>query len=115
MSETQEERRKTLTERHHELVMAMATKPPREPYESVEISRNAKGDVQFTVAASSRDGESLADVLERARTAFIDLHTHFELSRTQEYGRKYTPDEKGGKGPSTKPKQAAATPGDIPF
>lgn len=93
-AEENAERRKTLTERHHELVMAMATKPPREPYESAEMSRNAKGDVQFTVSATSRDGETLDDVVLRVSRAFDALHTSYGLSRTQEYGRKTTPNEK---------------------
>lgn len=65
--------RLTPTQRLHEVTLAALTKTSRPPVESVEISRNAKGDAQFTVSTVTLDGESLADANDRAQVEFDRL------------------------------------------
>lgn len=64
------ERRLTPTERLYELSMAWANRGPALPEQSVDITRNAKGDYQFSVTVRGHD---LDDVLERAKAAASQL------------------------------------------
>ena len=50
----------------------------------VDISRNAKGDIQFTVSGAPDQARALAE----------ELHTTYDLSRAQHFGRDYLPNEK---------------------
>lgn len=49
------ERRPTPTERYHEAVLAFAARSAAPPEHAVEITRNAKGDFQFTVTVRGHD------------------------------------------------------------
>ena len=49
------ERRPTPSQRLHEVTMAALTRPHAEPESAVELSRNAKGDVQMTVTVRGTD------------------------------------------------------------
>jgi len=74
----QEPVRLTPTQRLHEVTLAALTKTSRPPAESVEISRNAKGDVQFTVTAvTTEEGETLQEIADRAQIQFDRLSTKY--------------------------------------
>ena len=62
------ERRLTPTERYHELAMLVAARQPTVPEHSLELTRNAKGDVQ--IALTVRSGDLAA--LEADGTAAFD-------------------------------------------
>lgn len=62
------ERRQTPTERYHELAMLVAARQPTVPEHSLELTRNAKGDVQ--IALTVRGGD--LDALEADGTAAFD-------------------------------------------
>lgn len=64
----QPERRKTVTERYHELALQAAKRQPLVPEHSLDLTRNAKGDVQ--IALTVRGGD-LAEV-ERSATESFD-------------------------------------------
>jgi hypothetical protein len=64
----QTERRQTPTERYHELALQAAQRQPLVPEHSLDLTRNAKGDVQ--IALTARGGD-LAEV-ERSATAAFD-------------------------------------------
>ena len=49
------ERRPTPSQRLHEVTMAALTRAHAEPESAVEITRNAKGDYQFTVTVRGTD------------------------------------------------------------
>jgi len=66
----QPERRMTPTERLYELSMAWAQRGPAPPEQSIDITRNAKGDYQFGVTVRGAD---LDEVLERAKAAAAEL------------------------------------------
>lgn len=91
MSEPTEPRRMTPTERNHEALMALINRPARQPSESVTVSRNAKGDKQYEVAATTQDGETLEEAVARAKAIVADLDAEYELSRTQTYERNNEP------------------------
>lgn len=55
MSAEPEPRRLTPTERAHALAMAYATRQAAAPESAVEITRNAKGDYQYTVTVRGAD------------------------------------------------------------
>lgn len=75
--------RLTPTQRLHDVTLAALNRTPRPPQESVTISRNAKGDVQIEVSATTQEGESLDDVGVRASELFNTLCTYYDLSRAQ--------------------------------
>lgn len=50
-----QERRPTPSQRLHEVTMAALTRAHAEPESAVEITRNAKGDFQFTVTVRGSD------------------------------------------------------------
>jgi hypothetical protein len=52
---TDEPRRLTPTERAHALAMAYAARQASAPESAVEITRNAKGDYQYTVTVRGED------------------------------------------------------------
>jgi hypothetical protein len=83
--------RLTPTQRLHEVTMQALTRAPRAPSEGVEITRNAKGDWQFTVSAATQEGESLEDAIHRAELHAGRLEESFPLSRTQTYERNNEP------------------------
>lgn len=70
MSEPEQPRRLTPTERLHEVTMAVLQRQPSPPEHLVEISRNAKGAAQFTVAVRGHD---LDAVLAQATATFEAL------------------------------------------
>jgi hypothetical protein len=71
------ERRPTPSQRLHEVTMAALTRPHAEPESSVEISRNAKGDFQFTVTVRGAS----ADACEQVALMIIgDLRREFPHS-----------------------------------
>jgi hypothetical protein len=88
-------RRLTPTERLQEVTLAALHRTPVKASEEVEVTRNAKGDYQFRVAGVAGEDESLAKVSARVLNIARDLDKDLPLSRSQEYGRKYTPNEKG--------------------
>jgi hypothetical protein len=53
-----------------EVAMALAQRKPSVPTSSVQLSRNAKGDVQFTVDVTLPDADEAAD---KAVAIFNDL------------------------------------------
>ena len=67
----------TPTQRLHEVTIAALTKQQRPPAETIELSRNAKGDVQFAVSVVPQDGESLKDASDRAEILFDHLSTKY--------------------------------------
>lgn len=48
--------------------------------ESVEISRNAKGEAQFTVQARPQEDETLADALARAEATYDRLRRRYPFT-----------------------------------
>jgi hypothetical protein len=68
------ERRLTPTERLYELSMAWAQRGPAPAEQSIDISRNAKGDYQFAVTCRGHD---LDDVLARALAAAAQLESTY--------------------------------------
>ncbi len=86
--------RLTPTQRLHEVTLAALNRSSPSKTGSVEISRNAKGDWQFDVAATPDDGETLAECAARVLGVIRELETELELSRAQHYGRDYLPNEK---------------------
>jgi hypothetical protein len=84
----------TPTQRLHEITLAALHKTPVKASESVELTRNAKGDYQFTVAGVAGEDEQLATVAARVLSIAADLDKDLPLSRSQEYGRTYLPNEK---------------------
>jgi hypothetical protein len=87
-------RRLTPTERLHEITLAALHKTPVKASESVELTRNAKGDWQFTVAGVAGEDDSLAAVALRVQAIAKDLDNDLPLSRSQHFGRDYLPNEK---------------------
>lgn len=55
----------TPTERLHEVTMQALSRPPSAPENMVELSRNAKGDFQFTVAVRGPDADACYDTALR--------------------------------------------------
>ena len=66
----QPERRQTPTERYHELALHAAQRQPAVPEHALDLTRNAKGDVQ--IALTVRGGD-LAEVERSATEAFDRL------------------------------------------
>lgn len=66
----QTERRQTPTERYHELALQAAQRQPLVPEHSLDLTRNAKGNVQ--IALTVRGGD-LAEVERSATEAFDRL------------------------------------------
>ncbi len=90
-------RRLTPTERAHEVMLAALHRTPVKASEEVEVTRNAKGDYQWRVAGVAGEDESLAAVAMRVLNITRSMDEDFPLSRSQEYGRKFTPNETGKK------------------
>lgn len=65
-----QERRLTPTERLYELAMAQATRAPAPPEHDLELTRNAKGDVQIALKVRGHD---LAKVTDDAISTFAAL------------------------------------------
>jgi hypothetical protein len=53
-----DERRQTPSERQHEALMAALTRAPVPPESAVDVTRNAKGDVQYTVTVRGHDPDA---------------------------------------------------------
>lgn len=92
----------TPTQRAHELMQGMIaaltaamTKRTTMQRESNTATRNAKGDVQLETVAYRQDDEAEDDFNARTEARFDRLCAKYPLSRTQEYGRAYLPNEKG--------------------
>ncbi len=94
---TEAPRRLTPTERAHEIMLAALHRTPVKASEEVEVTRNAKGDYQWRVAGVAGEDESLAAVAMRVLNITRSMDEDFPLSRSQEYGRKFTPNETGKK------------------
>ncbi len=92
-----EPRRLTPTERAHEIMLAALHRTPVKASEEVEVTRNAKGDYQFRIAGVAGEGESLTEVALRVTSVAASVDETYPLSRSQEYGRKFTPNETGKK------------------
>ena len=75
--------RPTPTERYHELALAALHRTPQRASESVEVSRNAKGDYQWTVAGVSGEEESLTKVAGRVLNLCKTMDETLPLSRKQ--------------------------------
>lgn len=65
--------------RLHEVTMAVLTRQPSPPEQSVEVARNARGVVQFTVTARGHD---LTEVLEAATSSYDQLSERFPYPAT---------------------------------
>ena len=76
-------RRLTPTERYHELALTALHRTPQRASESVEVSRNAKGDYQWTVAGVSGEEEDLAAVAGRVLNLAKSMDDSLPLSRKQ--------------------------------
>jgi len=101
MMETQP-RRRTPTERAHEMMLSMmdaikAALTKRTPIhrDSLTTTRNAKGDVQIEVVTYQQDDEPEEAFQARHDTRYDHQAEKHPLSRVQEAGRKYTADELG--------------------
>jgi len=81
----------TPTQRLHEVTMQALTRAPRSPSESIEVTRNAKGDYQFTVTVATQEGETLEEAADRSERIVDALSVRYELSRTQTYERNNEP------------------------
>lgn len=92
-----EPQRDTPTQFARKLALAIAQRPAIKASEEVEISRNAKGDWQFSIQGVRGDTETLAQLVDRLLTEARSLEAQFPLSRTQIYGRDYTPNERDPK------------------
>jgi hypothetical protein len=92
-----EQPRLTPTQRLHEITLAALHRTPVKASEEVEITRNAKGDYQYRVAGVAGEAETLDAVSKRVQSIARDLDEQLPLSRSQHFGRDYTPDEKGKK------------------
>jgi hypothetical protein len=86
--------RLTPTQRLHEVTLAALNRSGPSKTGSVEVSRNAKGDWQFDVAAVADDGETLDECAARVLGVVRELEGQLELSRAQHFGRDYLPNEK---------------------
>jgi hypothetical protein len=89
--------RLTPTQRLHEVTLAALHRNPIKASEEVEISRNAKGDYQYTVQGVAGEGDKLADVANRVLSLAKDLDEQLPLSRKQNFDRDYLPHETGKK------------------
>ena len=87
-------RRDTPTEFARKLALAHASRQPVKASEEVEITRNAKGDYQYTVSGVAGEEEDLSKVSLRVLAVAIALDEKLPLSRAQHYGRDYLPNEK---------------------
>ena len=73
----------TPTQRLHEITLAALHRTPVKKDEQVEISRNAKGDYQYTVAGVVNEAESLAEVATRVLAVARSLDNDLPISRAQ--------------------------------
>lgn len=83
MSENNAPRRLTPTERLQEVTLAALHRTPVRASESVEVSRNAKGDYQWTVAGIAGEEESLTKVAQRVLNLTKSMDETLPLSRKQ--------------------------------
>ena len=87
-------KRDTPTEFARKLALAHASRQPVKASEEVEITRNAKGDYQYTVSGVAGEEEDLSKVSLRVLAVAIALDEKLPLSRSQHEGRNYTSNEK---------------------
>lgn len=85
--------RLTPTQRLHEVTLTALHRTPVKSSEQVEVSRNAKGDYQFSVAGVAGEDESLAKVASRVLSIARDIDNQLPLSRKQIADRDYLPNE----------------------
>jgi hypothetical protein len=69
-------RKRTPTERLHELAMAHATRPLAAPEHSCDLTRNAKGQTQISLTVR---GTELLDVMESAVLVYDRLRARYPL------------------------------------
>ena len=86
--------RDTPTQFARKLALAVAQRPAQKASEEVELSRNAKGDWQFSIKGVTGDAETLTACASRVFAIAQTMAQEFPLSRTQIYGRDYTPNER---------------------
>lgn len=89
--------RDTPTQFARKLALAVAQRPAIKASEEIEVSRNAKGDWQFSVQGVREEAETLEDACRRVLLIAERIADQFPLSRTQIYGRDYTPNERDPK------------------
>jgi hypothetical protein len=97
VTETNDVPRLTPTQRLHEVTLAALHRTPVKASEEVEISRNAKGDYQYTVQGVAGEGDKLAEVANRVLSIARSLDDELPLSRKQNFDREYLPHEQGKK------------------
>lgn len=78
-SDPQQPYRLTAAERQHELAMAAVQRQATPPEHSLNLTRNAKQQVQIDLTVRGHD---LAEVLASARTAFDDLQAAYPNGTT---------------------------------
>lgn len=89
--------RLTPTEWSREVVRMALNRSPIRASEEVEISRNAKGDYQYSVQGIAGEEETLAECMVRVMAVVVELDDSYPLSRTQLHARQTLPAEKAGK------------------
>ena len=89
--------RDTPTQHARKLALAIAQRPAIKASEEIEVSRNAKGDWQISVQGVREEAETLEDAAQRVIAIATQLERAYPLSRTQIYGRDYTPNERDPK------------------
>lgn len=82
-------RRPTLTERHHELVMAMATKTPQPPSEGVELKQLGVGALAGVwvcdrLKVERQEDEGLGDAIARALALATLVKQHLAVLNASE-------------------------------
>lgn len=68
------ERRKTPTERYHELAMLAVNRAPQPPEHTLSLNLNAKGDVQIELTARGHD---LGELVSSTTAAFDGLREKY--------------------------------------
>lgn len=86
-------KRTTPTERYHELALAALHRTPQAKGETVEVSRNARGDYQYAVAGVVGEDEDLEAVALRVLSLARSLDEALPLSRKQHADRDYLANE----------------------
>lgn len=79
----------------HELLGLMLTRSTARTYtESVELTRNAKGETQISVAGQAHEDESLADCAGRVAAVYQTMRQRFPLATGYVGAEQATPEAK---------------------
>ena len=77
-------RRVSSTTAYHDAVellqLALTRTSPRSYTESVDLTRNAKGETQITVSGQAHEGETLAECADRVTEVYKTLRDRFPLA-----------------------------------